>query len=163
MKSDINVTDFLKKVFSYNVESVKAVPPREIEGYGLCPYMLCMGFGKTGNDKNFRVKYSLHIQTKWRLSSASGDIIVADDDLFEAAYNNRKGFFYKMWKWYKENLPMSICDFMLCNFMDLSVDFSNGDTLEIFNDTSEETEIWRIVPDEGKQLVVCGNGRTAFL
>ena len=47
--------------------------------------------------------------------------------------------------------------------MDLSVDFSNGDTLEIFNDTSEETEIWRIVPDEGKQLVVCGNGRTAFL
>lgn len=161
MRYDTEEMAFINEVLSNTVIYIRGEPSRVVYNCGLMPYMLIVGLGKNEGKDNL-VSYSFHIQTKWRIINKSRRIVVADDDLFETDYYHKMSFVKKINKWQQENLPIQVKSFLLHKTRDLYIEFSNGDQLQVFNDTSEEYEIWRIISLTGKNLVVYGNGKTEF-
>lgn len=121
--------------------------------------MLCIQFSN-GIDK-----YALHIQSSWKIVDTNRKIIIVAhlDEFTEISQSNEKKetIFDKKMNEQRpiiENLKVITCS--MNNVGDLKIKFSNGYVLEIFIDTSEEEECWRILKMESdeKHYVVYGNG-----
>ncbi len=121
--------------------------------------MLCIQFSN-GIDK-----YALHIQSSWKIVDTNRKIIIAAHiDVFsEISQPDEKKetiFDKKMYEQRPiiENLKVIACN--MNSVGDLKIDFSNGYVLEIFIDTSQEEECWRILKMESdeKHYVVYGKG-----
>lgn len=62
--------------------------------------------------------------------------------------------------WLNDNSPIFVKEYKLNKFGDLKIIFSNQDSLEVFIDSSDNTECWRLIgPFLGeKHLVLTGLG-----
>lgn len=123
-----------------------------------------------------RSKFALHVQCSWKIvNSQKKEIIVASSDFyfpqstiddkdfyvenFEWDIQGKNLFDKKAKEWFDTRSPINIDSYNINEFGDLQITFSNDERLEIFVDSSDNTEAWRLfsILDE-KHLVFTGQG-----
>ena len=127
-----------------------------------------------GNDNNCNDKWALHIQSSFRILDIENmKIVVASSDLYwpSSKISDEKDFDWeiqgnnlfdeKIKKWLQNNAELFVdkCDINLWG--DLRIVFSNGERLDIFVDSSEYVECWRLFEKNNKErnhLVITGLG-----
>lgn len=129
----------------------------QVVGMGRIKNTFCIRFS---NDKE---SYVLQVQAAWRIKEKNTKTIaVAQMDEFMQSEENKEitifGIKIKNLKNKIENNLVTSCS--MNDYGDLKIDIGNNYILEIFIDTSEEEECWRILKMESdeKHYVVYGKG-----
>lgn len=116
----------------------------------------------------------LHVQSAWRVTNrktktilfAASDMYMpnslqelSDDFCWDIQGNNL--FDEKSIQWINNNSPIIINEYRLNRWGDLLIIFSNGDSMEIFVDSSDDTECWRLFQHncENAHFIICGLGQ----
>lgn len=139
--------------------------------------MLWIGIGekfKVVNQKGREVEkstYALHVQCQWRIMNrAKKEILLASSDIYsprsDMEFKNdfdwdNKGnnlFDEKSQRWLKEKLPIYIKKYIIDQWGDLVLVFSNGERLQTFNATSEDKECWRLFMPKSDEMHLVANG-----
>ena len=114
---------------------------------------------------------AIHVQSTWRIVRER-KIIIASSDFYSpcTSLKNQNNFKWdvqgnnlfdeKSKLWLNDNSPIFVKEYTLNKFGDLKIIFSNQDSLEVFIDSSDNTECWRLIgPFLGeKHLVLTGLG-----
>ena len=117
--------------------------------------MLCTGFG------NDIMEYALHIQSPWRITDKeSRAIIAAQLEVFTGLTEDKKLTVFDV-NLNKLNEKIRKRKVTLCSindYGDLKIDLENKYVLEVFGDSSEVKEYWRLLEcqSDEKQFVVYG-------
>lgn len=141
--------------------------------------MLCLGLGeftsscKDDGNNYKKSKFTLHVQTSWRIvNKDSRRILLAMSDFYvpNSTLNRTRDFIWdksgnnlfdeKSINWISVSKPIYVKSFKMDLWGDLFLYFSNGDVLEVFVNSSDNTESWRFFETESnkKHLVVTGFG-----
>ena len=127
----------------------------QVVGMGRIKNTFCIRFS---NDKE---SYVLQVQAAWRIKDKNTKTIaVAQMDVFMQSEENKEitifGIKIKNLKNKIENKIVTLCS--MNDYGDLKIDIGDNYILEIFIDTSEEEECWRIQKYESdeKQYVFYG-------
>ena len=146
---------------------------------GRASNMLIVGVGKAYNVRDIKdnaVKKSqlaLHVQSSWRITNRQKkDIIVASSDFyspcsliewsndFEWDVLGNNLFDEKAKEWFSINQEIYVKEHKINSWGDLLLLFSNGDSLEVFVNSSDDSECWRIFGfnSDKEHLVITGEG-----
>ena len=141
--------------------------------------MLWLGIGETikMRDKNGheirKSTIALHVQSMWRIvNKEKNEILMASSDFyspnstltedknFEWDIQGNNLFDEKSKIWLDKEKLICIKDYKLSRWGDLMLIFSNNDCLEIFVDSSDNIESWRILKCNSNEehLIVTGLG-----
>lgn len=146
---------------------------------GRCSNMLWLGIGEKIKIKDINGKdiikstIALHVQSMWRIvNKEKNSILLASSDFyspnsmineydnFEWDIQGNNLFDEKVKAWINKDDVIYINDYKLNKWGDLILNFSNNDFLEIYVDSSDDTESWRVFKCNSNEehLVVTGLG-----
>ena len=115
---------------------------------------------------------SLHVQSTWRIISKKKEILLASSDFyspnssigwsknFEWDVQGKNLFDEKSKIWLKKVMPIYIKQYILNSLGDLELILSNEEHIEIYVNSSDDTESWRLLKSHRNEehLVVTGMG-----
>lgn len=166
--SRINIYQYLDKLLNQPLCAI-----------GRASNMLWLGIGKKIKILNLKGKQvekseiSLHVQSMWRIiDTEKKEILLASSDFYSPRDNNtlykdfvwdiqgRNLFDKKAPEWMEKANPVFIIDYQINSLGDLVLILSNNNRIEIYVNSSDDTESWRMLDNDynKEHLVMTGKG-----
>jgi len=150
---------FEKRVY----DALDRIKGEKVSDIGRCANMLWLAIGNTYEGVDWKGNavekcvFALHIQCEWRVVNRerkeilfamsdfySPNSSLQDETDFEWDIQGNNLFDEKSKLWLREASPVYVEDYSLNSWGDLHLFFSNGDRLDLFVDSSDNTEAWRL-------------------
>lgn len=156
---------------NFVIDYFEAILKKKICYIGRAVDMLSIEFKIASEEENGKeTVIALHVQSAWRMVNKK-EILFASSDMYEPNSQNswtenfmwdKKGanlFDERSDRWFKKS-DYIVEKYEIDELGDLALHFSNGDKLEVFVDSSDTSECWRIfdLNSEKRHFVMTGVG-----
>ena len=154
------INEILEKMINQKVRTI-----------GRASGMLWLGLGEEIDYVDYKGRttkkseYALHLQCPWRIKNTESCIVVASYDMYEPNSTTKWSedfdwdiqgnnlYDEKVKNWFEEQ-DRSVIAYELKTNLDLAVTFDDGNSLEIFINTTADVECWRFFSFRSKNDVV---------